>query len=148
MHHKITTKMSASSSQVEGDQDQMLIAHAFCCFHGFLFPSDNKFATILTTFMLHSFLALIPSFFHQLVNDMLRVSTLPFCSPCLIFRTVYLLLQCFVFPLFCAVFTLHFSSDLPYNFGAGNISVAIHKSKITYSLVSLLIPSCLRGMCD
>jgi hypothetical protein len=98
--------------------------------------------------MSHSFLALISSFFRQLFNDMLCASTLSFFSPCPIFMTVYLSLQCFGCPFFHAVYTLHFTSDLSYNFGARNISVAIHKSSVTYSLVPLLIPSCVRGVCD
>jgi hypothetical protein len=139
--------MSVYSSQVEGDQEQMLIVQAFCCLHGFLFLSENKFDTILKTFMLHSLFVLISSFFRQLVNSMLCASTLPFFSPFPIYRTVYLLLQCFVVLSFMRLIPYN-SVVTSYNFGAGNISVVIRKSNVNYSLVSLLTHSCMRVMCD
>jgi hypothetical protein len=115
----------------------------------FSFLQKIKFGTILTTFMFHSFLSFISSFFRQLANDMLCAPTLPCVSPSPVFRTVYLMLQCFVCPFLYAVDTLHFSSDLSYNFFlGGDIFVAVNKPNVTYSLVSLLIPSCVRGICD
>jgi len=116
---KKPTKMWASSWQVEGDQEQMLIVHAFCCLHGFIFLTENKFDSILTTFMLQFSLALVSSFFRQLISDILCPSTVPLFSPCPIFRTIYLLLQSFVSPFFYAVDTVRFCNDFSYDFGGG-----------------------------